>query len=268
MDLFRDLDSYSNYLDRYPFHQLLGIDLDDYGNILEKRSKNVNLKQQAEPYPVELDDLIRLHWLVTSRRVTTVMEFGVGKSTITLNHALQINKEKYADHVHKYFRRANAFECHSIDDSEEWILECKENYKTDNVTYHLSKTSMGTFNDRICTYYDVLPNICPDLIYLDAPCFFSPQGEVRGVSTNHPDRMRMAGDILAIEHFLLPGTLVVVDGRTANARFLKTNFQRNWEYWHAVDYDQHFFELQETPLGKFNKNQIDFCLGDRYYSNL
>ena len=33
----------------------------------------------------------------------------------------------------------------------------------------------------------------------------------------------MAADILAIEHFLVSGTLIVVDGRTANARFLKAN---------------------------------------------
>ena len=29
----------------------------------------------------------------------------------------------------------------------------------------------------------------------------------------------MAADILSIEHFLHPGTLIVIDGRTANARF-------------------------------------------------
>ena len=68
-------------------------------------------------------------------------------------------------------------------------------------------------------------------------------------------------DILAIEHFLCPGTLIVVDGRTANARFIKTNLQRDWDYWHSKEYDQHFFELKEKPLGVFNQRQVDFCLG-------
>ena len=40
----------------------------------------------------ELDDLIRLHYLVTTRKVTTILEFGVGKSTIVFDHALRINK--------------------------------------------------------------------------------------------------------------------------------------------------------------------------------
>ena len=118
----------------------------------------------------------------------------------------------------------------------------------------MTTLSTSTFNDRICTFYDSIPNICPDLIYLDGPDQFSPEGEIRGVSTKHPDRMPMAADILAFEHFLLPGTLIVVDGRGANARFFKTNLQRNWEYNYFENWDQHFFELVEPPLGSINKN--------------
>ena len=106
--------------------------------------------------------------------------------------------------------------------------------------------------------YKKLPNICPDLIYLDAPDQYSPNGNVRGISTRHPDRLPMAGDLLAIEHFLLPGTLIVVDGRTANARFLRANFQRSWRYQYFKNFDQHFFELDESPLGVWNNKQINF----------
>ena len=110
-----------------------------------------------------------------------------------------------------------------------------------------------------------MPNICPDFIYVDGPDQFSAKGFIRGVTTNHPDKLPMSGDLLAIEHFLLPGTLIVVDGRTANARFLKANLQRNWIYFHNKNADQHYFELNEDPLGIFNKRQIDFCLGYKYY---
>ena len=130
---------------------------------------------------------------------------------------------------------------------------------------HKASLKMGTFADRVCTYYDPLPNICPDLIYLDGPDQFSPIGDIRGISTRHMDRLPMAADILAIEHFLLPGTLIVVDGRTANARFLKTNLQRDWIYCHDVSADQHFFELSESPLGVYNKLQIEYCLGKSYF---
>ena len=71
-----------------------------------------------------------------------------------------------------------------------------------------------------------------------------------------------------IRSLLLPGTLIVVDGRTANSRFLLTNFQREWGYYHDEEWDQHFFELQEKPLGIYNKRQIDFCLGLSYFDRL
>jgi hypothetical protein len=95
---------------------------------------------------------------------------------------------------------------------------------------------------------------------LDGPAQYGTIGNIRGISTSHVDRLPMAGDILSIEHFLLPRTLIVIDGRTANARFLKTNLQRNWEYSYFPEYDQHFFELMEEPLGIFNEKQIKFSL--------
>jgi hypothetical protein len=268
MCLFKKLKSYKNYLKEHPFHKLLNIDLKVYGN-LEKKIKRTsyysvdpNLKSS---YDAELDDLIRLHYLVISRKVTTILEFGVGKSSIVFDHALKINKNKYRNYVLKNLRRSNPFQCFSVDNNKHWISVCKRTAKTNLVKYHYSKCVTSTFNDRICTFYDHLPNICPDLIYLDGPDQFSPTGDVRGINTLHPDRLPMSADILAIEHFLLPGTLIIVDGRTANARFLKTNLQRNWYYYHSKKYDQHFFELLENPLGIYNKKQIDFCLGKKFY---
>ena len=40
--------------------------------------------------------------------------------------------------------------------------------------------------------------------------------------------MPMLCDILKFEHFLTPGTIILSDGRSANIRFLLSNFQRNW----------------------------------------
>jgi hypothetical protein len=206
-------------------------------------------------FPSELDDLIRLHYLVTSRKIVTILEFGVGKSTVVFNNALSYNKQKYYEYAKNNLRRREMFECHSVDSSRQWIRLNKKSYQLTNVQYYFSHCRMGLFNGRICTYYDELPNISPDLIYLDAPDQFSIKKKVSGISTRHPDRMPMAADILRLEHFLLPGTLIVVDGRAGNARFLKCNFQRNWTYNYIEVYDQHFFELKENPLGRLN-NQI------------
>jgi hypothetical protein len=216
--------------------------------------------ENNQPFEVELDDLVRLHFLIVSRKVTTILEFGVGKSTVVFDHALAENKAKHKDFVLENLRRTNPFECHSVDNSKKWIDICRKSFKTQNVIYHYSKCRMGTFNDRACTYYDSVPNVSPDLIYLDAPDQHSILGDIGGISTRHKDRMPMSADILRMEHFLLPGTLIVVDGRAANARFLKSNLQRNWRYTYKVKFDQHFFELDEDPLGRLNNAQLDFQL--------
>ena len=68
----------------------------------------------------------------------------------------------------------------------------------------------------------------------------------------------MANDILKIEYFLTPGTIIVVDGRAANAQFLKDHFKRNWLYEFDNENDQHIFYLDAPLLGKYNKLQIAF----------
>ncbi len=267
--LFADL-SYKEYISEHSIDKLVGINLDDYGDVEKKiiRDTFYSVSPNLETaYTPEMDDLCRLHYLINTRKVTTILEFGIGKSTIVFDDAIRKNKDNYYLEL-QGLRRSNLFECHSVDNYKKWIDEVKSKSNTQNVHYHFSKLDMGTFNGRICTFYQNMPNICPDFIYLDGPDQFSPEGDIRGITTNHPDRLPMAADLLSIEHFLLPGTLIVTDGRTANARFLKSNFQRNWIYCHDVNADQHYFELSEIPLGIYNKKQIELCLGEKYFTRL
>ena len=223
------------------------------------------------PFPAEYDDLARLYHLCESRKVTTILEFGTGKSSLVFAKALLRNKEKYHEETREHLRRNNPYELHTVENYESWIDTVRGQFPDSLlplVTFHLCDLKTGSFNDRLCTYYWGVPNICPDLIYLDGPDQFSPSGDLRGLSTRHQDRMPMSADLLAIEHFLQPGTLIVVDGRTANSRFLQSNFQRNWAHLYSSDYNQHFFELQEDPLGQFNRRMIDHCLGEQYYQRI
>ena len=182
------------------------------------------------------------------------------------------NKLNWFEFTSKNLRKSNLYECHSIDNNPKWINECKKNapnYLLDNILFfHNANVITSEFLGRACTFFDPIPNICPDLIYLDAPDQFSSIGHLRGLSTNHPDRMPMAADILSFEHFLQPGALIIVDGRTANSRFLKCNLQRDWAYYFSEEWDQHFFELQEKPLGIYNKMFIDHTLGSSFYKRI
>ena len=264
-DLFKDLNDYKSYFDSHSLSEIphLNFDIKDLNfdkNIIEDQYKTVD-KDNKVALPPELDDLLRLHFLVTSRKVTTILEFGVGHSTAVFDHALSINREKHEAYCLKHLRRENLFECFSVDSSKEWIDHTKINGDFPNIKFHYSPCTMGTFESKVCTYYDNLPNVTPDLIYIDAPDQYNIVGEIRGISTRSESRLPMSADILSIEHFLHPGTLIIIDGRTGNSRFLKANFQKDWTHYYSTEYDQHFFELKEEPLGPYDKKRLEFCLG-------
>ena len=68
-------------------------------------------------------------------------------------------------------RKDNLFEVHSVDNSQLWIDECKNNidskYFNERISnIYLSELETKEFQGRICTLYKKLPNISPDLIYL------------------------------------------------------------------------------------------------------
>ena len=126
------------------------------------------------------------------------------------------------------------------------------------INYYLSDVEMTTFNDRICTQYKKLPLCNPDFIYLDGPDQPNVKGNINGISTRHKDMMAMVCDILKFEYFYTPGTIIVVDGRSANAKFLKDNFKRKWKYIDDKKNDQHIFFLVDPSLGKYNNLQLKF----------
>lgn len=270
----KDFDYYS-YIKENNIQKILGQD-EIPQEPQKKIFKNINASVDPTnqiPYSAEFDDLSRLHFLVRKRKVSTILEFGVGKSTSIFADALLKNKNNFNEYFVNNLRKKNLFEIHSIDNYKKWIDECLNNISSKFiekgvVNMHFSSLITGEFLGRVCTYYEQLPNISPDLIYLDGPDQFSAKGDIRGISTRHQDRFPMSADILSFEHFIHPGTLIIVDGRTANARFLRTNLQRRWSYYYSENWDQHFFELLEKPLGKYNKSMIDYCLGQEFYQRL
>ncbi len=266
--MFKDLD-YKKWCLENKIAEMFGLDLNAYGKINRKLPKGIyetSDPKNTVPFPPELDDLTRLHFLARSRKVTTILEFGVGKSTLVFADAIRKNKEEFGGYVKENLRRANPFEIHAVENSKKWVETVKKDFPKDLlklVHFQVTPVEMTTFNDRACTMYKKLPNICPDLIYLDGPDQWSVKNDIRGISTRSVDRLPMSADILLFEPFLLPGTLIIVDGRTSNVRFLKNNLQRNWEYEHHVNEDIHTFELVESPLGPLNAKQIKFSLGEK-----
>lgn len=226
----------------------------------QKKDRSVNQMHVKEIYKPELNDLFLLHQYTLRYKRTTILEMGTGWSSLIFAHALEINKRKYFNKV-KELRRNNAFELHCVDDMRKYLSTSKKrlpNNLSKKSFFHFSLAEMTTFNGRICTQYKKMPLINPDLIYLDGPDQFNIKNKINNISTNHKDMMPMSCDILRIEHFLTPGTIIITDGRAANARFLKENLQRGWDYYYDNNNDQHLFFLNEKPLGIYSKRQLEF----------
>ncbi|NIY75424.1 class I SAM-dependent methyltransferase [Thalassospira sp. HF15] len=224
------------------------------------KQRGVNDMVQDTPYKPVLKDLHRLHSLVRENRRTTVLEFGTGWSSLIMADALGRNQQEYGDAI-KNLRRHNPFEMHSLDDVQRWSQVAKDRVDAaglSNARFHVSPVTCYEFQGRLTTRYKEIPQISPDFIYLDGPDQFTTQGSINGLSTTHKDFMPMSSDILLFEHFLIPGTIILVDGRAANARFLQANLQRHWSYSFDEDYDQHLFVLDEPALGKYNAAQLAF----------
>ena len=233
----------------------------------KKQKPNVNQMVVDEPYIPELDDLYRLYQFVLINKRTTILEFGSGWSTLIFSLALKELSDKFYNKI-KLLRRNNPFELFVIENEKKYLNISKNRIKKFNkylniknpikINYNLSDVEMTLFNNKICTQYKKLPLCNPDFIYLDGPDQFNVKKDINGISTRHKDMMPMVCDILKFEYFYTPGTVIVCDGRSANAKFLKDNFKRKWKYQNDYKNDQHIFCLQDPILGKYNKLQIEF----------
>ena len=209
-----------------------------------------------EPFPIQYDDLARIYRLIRQRKPFTVLEFGIGFSTSVIAFALLKNKREWDALVHKpKVRNRHMFKLFSVDTSEKWINHTRELLQSDVkdiVEFTHSEVEIGTFNGQICHYYSKLPDIVPDFIYLDGPHPKEVKGNIRGLSFQCDERTVMSADLLAMEPMFLPGTFILVDGRTNNVRFLQNNFKRDYDCNWDREGDISTLELKEEKLGLYN----------------
>lgn len=215
------------------------------------------------PFAPELADLCFLHRQIRQRKVLTVMEFGVGYSTVVMAAAMKKNKEEYEQKLEQAdIRCIHPFSVYSLDADPHWIETAVRRLPNDLKEFtHIihSEVYMSTFQERVCHYYRSLPDIVPDFIYLDAPGPSQVLGDVDGLSFHRcVERTPNGADILRMEPSLTPGTMIVVDGRINNVRFLAHNLQRDWDIQVDEEEDRTVMELKEPPLGIHNKRRLVF----------
>ena len=73
-----------------------------------------------------------------------------------------------------------------------------------------------------------------------------------------PEITNITCDLLLMEPFLLPGTVVIFDGLTNNAYFNIQRLKRNWVWKHNLKFDYTIMALTDKPLGIHNINELKF----------
>ena len=112
--------------------------------------------------------------------------------------------------------------------------------------------TIAEYRGQLCHFYDTLPDIVPDFVYLDGPDPATVQGSINGLSFQNPHRTVMSGDLLKYESTLVPGFFMILDGRNNNARFLQRMLTRDYTIQYHEVADVTTFELTEPRLGQKN----------------
>lgn len=238
-------------------------DLDILIENIESKDAKGDKRFSKKIYGPDLEDLYRIHRMIILNKRISILEYGTGWSTLVILHALKVNEKNYLKKV-KNFRIKKKFNLTVIDNDKKYLNISKQRInkifknQKNNISFHYSKCVMTKMNNNICSYFPDHPRINPDFIYVDGPDQFKIIGKVNNFTIADLEMMPMNSDILHYENFLTPGTILLFDGRTANARFIRSQSKRKWKYVDDNKNDQHIFLLSEKPFGRINKDQINF----------
>jgi hypothetical protein len=212
-------------------------------------------------YEPDIDDLYRLYSFVIDNCVTSILEFGSGWSTFALSLGLKEIREKYSGEYGGFQRNPHPFRLCTVDNSPEFVklaLSRLDSEMLKSIDVHIASPILTTVGLNPVTLWDPVPRFDFDLIYLDAP---EPEQVVTSgfqlpMATVHD--LPIAGDLVVNEPYIHPETTIIIDGRAANSRYLKSGLRRSWTYRNFPDADFSIFHLHEEPLGRINANHIEF----------
>lgn len=230
----------------------------------------IEFDETFSPLAPDLKDLARLHYVALKRKSFCILELGSGYSTLIFAHAMQTLQSLYGEQIVDLTRIDKPFHVYSVDEQERYKDAARERIPKalrEHVTMSHSDVDMVIVDGQPSTIYKVLPDVLPDLIYVDGPSTHACTKNINGISLCRPERMPMSSDLIKLEFFLEPGCCILFDGRTANARFLYSRLKRSWNMEQNIENDICILELNEQPLGALNQNKMKFCLnGDWFLS--
>jgi hypothetical protein len=200
--------------------------------ILQQRAESQLLKRRCLDFlklrppnalPPDFADLWFLYQTVRRRKPRVILEFGSGCSTVIFAQALWDNKRE-SSKCEGYL--------YSIDADLYWTEVTVKSMPTHlqrfcEIWYSplLEVEFKGTFSFR----YAQIPDVVPDLIYLDGPALTLER--------------QVAVDVLDIEDRFPPDFCLIVDGRTQNTMFLRKHLKRRYVFKHRWLFSNSVFKL-------------------------
>jgi hypothetical protein len=213
--------------------------------------------------PAEFNDLFFLYKNTRESYAVSVLEFGSGYSTLVFAIALYQNYLEFGEEYLDKCVHPNAFQLLTVDGSE-YFLNKSINRIPEKIQRfvkgHFSEVELFEFNgagSQIANRWTNLPNFTPDLIYIDGPDPEQIKTKISGYQSQNFS-LPMSADILQREFFLWNGTQIIMDGRGANAEFLRLNLKRDWHYSKDSYNDRHIFRLNSEPWGYFAHHHSAF----------
>ena len=216
--------------------------------------------------PPEFSDLYFLYKTTRESHAVSILEFGSGYSTLIFAIALYQNYLQFGQDYLKKCTHPNAFELLTIDASPYFLKTSIQRIPEEIQKFVIAHSSQvelfefGGAGGQIANRWIDLPNFSPDLIYIDGPDPEQIPTKIKGYEYNNFS-LPMSADILQREFFLWNGTQIIMDGRGANAEFLRKNLKRDWHYFKDSYNDRHIFKLNSEPWGYFANQHSDFKRG-------
>ena len=205
---------------------------------LEKQGVLTLLKKgDTEEFKVGYLKIANIYNLIRTRKPKVILEFGVGFSTIVLAAALKDNHDRYKQKGH----------LHTIDAEQHWLDNTENKMPPElrqYVTFHYSPLKICNLNNQLCSLYESLPNICPNIVFLDGPSPESVKGNINGLSFND-GRPIVAADILLYESSAPLDFFIFVDGRWRNCNFLRNNLKGKFKHIKKIAQKYQTFEFVE-----------------------
>ena len=175
-------------------------------------------KRPPNAIPHDFSDLWFLYRTVRLKRPRIVLEFGSGCSTVVIAQALYDNNQRHPGQTGYLY---------SIDDQRYWA-----DVTTATISPSLrtvcevwtSPTLAIEYKGIPCLRHSNLPDIVPDMIYLDGPTFTTPERKI-------------AIDILDMEEKLRLGFFAIIDGRQENTMFLRNHLRRHFTFRYRIWYN-------------------------------